>query len=145
MGQWQAGAITALHPYAFAYQVANRTLQTNTVGPLSNLIINYPWLGWLPYLAMIYVETFAIVAVWRPRLQRLWAAALIFFHIGTWLTMTIAFNAQILVLGTLFWLSPFVPPENRLRQVVRELPLVKEGLWLLRSSGVVKMNRAHQD
>lgn len=130
VAQWQDGAITALNPSAFAYQVANRTIQTDTVGPLSNLIINVPWLGWLPYLAVIYLETFAVVAVFRPRLQRVWAAALICFHIGSWLTMTIAFNAQILVLGLLFWLSPFVPAENPMRQVLKEFPLVKELSYL---------------
>jgi len=128
--QWQEGVITALNPSAFAYQVANRTLQTGTVGPLSELIINVPWLGWLPYLAVIYFEMFAIVALFRPRLQKLWAGVLIGFHLGSWLTMTIAFNAQILVLGLLFWFSPFVPAENKPRQVLMELPVVKE-LWAL--------------
>ncbi|MCB0121716.1 MAG: hypothetical protein KDE58_05695, partial [Caldilineaceae bacterium] len=135
IAQWQEGTMTALHPNAFAYQVANRTLQTNTVGPLSRLVIQVPWLGWLPYLAVIYLETFAVVTVWRPRLQRLWAAGLIGFHIGSWLTMTITFNAQILVLGLLFWFSPFVPQENSLRQVLRELPIVKELLRLARDWG----------
>jgi len=128
--QWQAGAITALHPYAFAYQIANRTLQTDSYGPLSALLIAYPWLGWLPYLAILYFETFALVALWRPPLQKLWAAMLILFHIGAWLTMTIAFNAQIVLLGLLLWCSPFAPLQNSLQQVWRELPLVKSILAL---------------
>ena len=129
--QWQAGDITALNPSAFAYQIANRTLQTNTMGPLSALIISTPWLGWLPYLAIIYFETFALAAVWRPQLQKLWAAMLILFHIGSWLTMTIPFNAQILLLGLLFWYSPFAPPQSSIRQIINELPLVKSVIYLI--------------
>ena len=123
--QWQQGVVTALNPNAFAYQIANRTLETNTMGMLSEFTLTYPWIGWLPYLAAIYIETFAVVAIFRPKLHKAWALGLILFHMGTWLTMSIPFNTYLFLVGFIIWYSPFaVNPKSPL-ELVYELPMVK--------------------
>lgn len=128
------GQITPLHPSALARHVADRLLQTFPDAPLGPLAIEYgSWL-WPAMLGTLYLQTFAVVAVARPSLHRLWAAGLIGFHAVTALTMGIDFSPNVLLLGLLFAASPFAPSEDDPGRIVRDLPIFGRGFSRLRAS-----------
>ena len=122
--QLAAGDVHAFHPYAMAHQVANRLLQDNSASVLGPLLLDFPQLGWPLYVSAIYLELFAFMAAFRPSLHRLWGLSLALFHIGTYLTMTITFNQNILLLGLMLVASPFHPPRWRWQRALRDLPLI---------------------
>lgn len=119
-----SGDVHAFHPYAMAHQIANRLLQDDSTSILGPFLLNFPLLGWPLYVSAIYLELFSIIAAFRPSLHRLWGISLALFHIGTYLTMTIAFNQNILLLGLLLIASPFHPPTWHWSDAVRDLPLI---------------------
>ncbi|MEM7802861.1 MAG: hypothetical protein AAF633_26965 [Chloroflexota bacterium] len=112
------------HPYALAQHVAFRLIQTNSQSLLGDLMIDYPLLGTLPFFLVLYLEIFAVVAAFRPTLHRLWGILMIGFHVGTFLTMTINFNINIVLLGFFLLLSPFQPKAVRLQEILSDLPIV---------------------
>ena len=122
--QLLAGEINAFHPYAMAQQVANRLLQDNSNSLIGPFIVENPLLGWPLYLSALYLEFFAFFAAFRPGLHHFWGASLALFHLGTYLTMTITFNENILLLGLLLIASPFHPPNWRWQTAVRDLPII---------------------
>ncbi len=117
------GDISAFHPMAFAYQIAGWMIQAGEAGILGGFILKHPWVGWFPYLLMIYLQTFALLAAFRPRLHRLWAWGLVCFHIGTQVTMGIYFYESILLLLVLFFDTPFAPRGLSWRDIFDDLPL----------------------
>lgn len=116
--------VSAIHPNGLAYQVMGRLLQTNTESIFGPLLLNYPWIGWLPYIGAIYLELFSIVAVFRPRLHPLWGGGLIALHLGNWLLLSIPFTANVVLLALFFLNSPFRPPDFSLVAALRDLPLL---------------------
>jgi hypothetical protein len=120
----------AFSPSALAYHVARRLLETGESTPLAHLLLRHPALGWPANLLTLYLETFAIVAAFRPRLHRLWALGLISFHLGSGLILGIGFYHHVLLLGVLGLASPFAPAFE-LRATLRDLPLFGDGWrWL---------------
>ena len=87
------------------------------------MTIAYPRLGWPLYPLAIYVEVFALLAVFRPRLHRPWGCGLIGLHVGNCCSMGIVFNVNVLLLGLFFVLSPFAPTRLDL-WLWRDLPMV---------------------
>lgn len=100
--QMAAGQAHAFQPDALAILTADRLLQTNVRGLLSEWLIAHPWFGWPLMLADLYLQFFSFWAAFRPVLQRLWAVLLILFHVGAFLLMTIAFTQNVLLLAVLF-------------------------------------------
>lgn len=122
--QLAQGQITPLHPEALARHIADRLLQTHPESLLGDLMIEYGALLWPMMLATLYLQLFALVAVFRPRLHRLWGLGLMSFHTVTGLTMTIDFTPNILLLGILYLASPFAPSGWDLRGMLSDLPLL---------------------
>ena len=110
---------------ALSWTIANRSLQTGTSPLLADFVVLNPLVVWPGFLAVMYVQVFALVATFRPRLHVLWAYALISFHIGTWLTMEIIFIQHALLLTILFVMSPFAPRNEEMSKLIRDLPLEK--------------------
>lgn len=124
------GQITPLHPSALALHIADRLLQTHPESVLGPFMIDHALALWPMMLATLYLQLFAFVAAFRPRLHRLWGFGLIGFHVVTALSMTIDFSPNILLLGLLFLASPTAPRE---RPTVQDLPGVGGvGLAVLR-------------
>ena len=107
----------------FAYQVANRLLQTSSTTVLGPTLIENPWLGWLPMLAAIYVEFVALAVLFRPSLHRIWGFLLIGLHLGAALGLGISFSQNILLLALLFGASPFSVHPVALRLKLSSLSL----------------------
>lgn len=121
--QWLAGEIHTFHPQAMANQISVITLQTGSEGPAGAFMIEHPLWGWLPYVAAVYFELFALWAAFRPPLQRFWGAALILMHIGIQATMGIRFHWNILLLAVFVVASPFAPRRTNWRAAGEALPL----------------------
>ncbi len=118
------GQIGTFHPLAMAYQIAGKLSETNESSLLANFFIKNIWLAWPLYLGSIYLEIFAIYAVIKPDLHKIWGAFLILFHILVYLSMAIPFSFNIFLLGLFFIYSPFAPEKFLLKEVLKQLPLI---------------------
>lgn len=123
--QFIEGDINAFSPYALALLIYSSLQQTNSQSILGIVITDYPLLGWPLYISTIYIELFSVVAVCKPSIHRLWGISLIIFHIFTFLTMKIHFPRNIFLLTLFFVYSPFRLKDYELKQMIRDLPLVK--------------------
>lgn len=130
-GSWKAlaaipqalrGEVHSFSPDGLATHIAHRLLQTNSDSLLGPFFIDHAWIGWPSFVFVLYLQVFALWAVFRPSLHRLWGIGLISFHFMVYLTMSIAFGPPVLLLGLCFVCSPFAG-ELDLRAVASELPL----------------------
>ena len=85
------GAVSSFAPDALPLLVVQKWLQTGDQPLLADLFIQHLWLAWPAHLLVIYVELFALVAVFRRELHQLWGALLISFHLLVWLLLGISF------------------------------------------------------
>jgi len=131
--QLMKGEIHAFAPEALAYQIASRLVKTSSTSVIGPFIINHPLIGWPLYLSAIYLECFAIVAAFRPSLHRFWGLSLIILHLGSYLTMTIGFPRNILLLFLFLVCSPFAPSKNSWRMILHDMPVFG---WAARRIGL---------
>lgn len=139
-GMWKAGGIleqwlrgesvTYLHPHGLAQQIAAKMLEDDAPSVLGPWVVEHPWVGWLPGIAAVYLELFALWIVARPSLHRIWGLGLALFHLATHLTMGVGFPQSTLWLALFLVLSPFRPEETDRRRAIRQLPAF--GRWLHR-------------
>jgi hypothetical protein len=117
------GAVSSFAPDALPLLVAQKWLQTGDQTLPAKLFMEHLWLAWPMHLLVIYVELFALIAVFRRELHQLWGAMLITFHLLVWLLLGISFSYQPVLLALVFVWSPFAPkPHARLLQILRQLP-----------------------
>jgi hypothetical protein len=128
--QIAAGQPNAFMPSALGAHVAQRLLQTDSTSALGAWIIGHPWLTWPLMPVPIYLEFFSFWLAFRPPLQRLWAAALITFHMATFFTMTISFPQSCFLLAIFFFASPWQSANCSSREIVLNLPLFGDLLRL---------------
>jgi hypothetical protein len=122
--EWLSGQAHMLQFDGFSRIVAERLLQTNSHSVLGQWIVGHPWFGWLLFTGAIYLQTTSLIAACRPSLHRIWGTALIFFHIGNALILTIYFPQSIFLLGLFLLASPFAPATFDARQILADLPLL---------------------
>lgn len=131
--QATAGQINPFSMNAFAYQIADWLPQLQTEALLAPFIIYHPVWGWLPYIALIFLQFFSLWVMVRTSLQKVWAFCLVIFHIATYFTMGISFHPLVILDIILFFNSPFVPERLSLRQFVFDLPVLGQVLeWFAR-------------
>lgn len=118
-------------PRGLALQLADRMLQTGTTPLVAHLAINWFWLSWLAYLALIYIQFVSVAVAFRPRLHAAWGYLIILFHLGTWLLMEIAFSENVLFAGLMLVMSPFKPQHNDVRKALCDLPGFGVGIQFL--------------
>ncbi|MBP9669630.1 MAG: hypothetical protein KBE09_05070, partial [Candidatus Pacebacteria bacterium] len=108
-------------------------------------IIAHPEWGWLPYIAIQFIQFFSLWVMVRMSLQRVWAVLLLAFHIGTFMVMGIEFNPLLILVIVMFFHSPFVGNPS-VKELVYDLPVVGQLLeyaprfWVglrERTSGIV--------
>lgn len=118
------GSISSFAPDALPLLVVQKWLQTGDQPLLAELFMQHSWLAWPTHLLVIYVELFALVAVFRPELHVLWGTMLIVFHLLVWLLLGISFAYQPVLIALIFVCSPFAPERRfEIRAIVRQLPL----------------------
>lgn len=89
-------------PEGLAATVADRLLQTNSRSLLGPWLIAHPLFGIPLTLGTVYLQFFSFWIAFRPAAQRPWAVALILFHIGSFLLLSIQFFPSVLLLALLF-------------------------------------------
>lgn len=99
----------------------NQMHESTILGPW---ILNHPASAFLPFLAVLYLQLFSIVAAFRPKLHRLWGLAMIIFQVGTFLTMRAIFTTPTIPLLVFLLTSPFAVSATW-RETLLELPGVK--------------------
>jgi hypothetical protein len=122
--QLALGEVSAFHPHALAYHVARRLLQTRSTTALGAFVVEHAWVGWPLFLLTLYLELFAFVAAFRPRLHRLWGLGLMGLHLGSYLILGVGHAPQVLLLALLGVGSPFAPSATGVRETLADLPLL---------------------
>jgi hypothetical protein len=134
--QWLRGElVTYLHPHGLATQVAAKMLEDDGPTLLGPWIVEHAWVGWLPGVAALYLELFALWAAARPSLHRVWGVGLVLLHLSTHLTMGVGFPQNVLWLALFLVLSPLRPRDGVWWRAARDLPIL--GGWLARGRRVV--------
>jgi hypothetical protein len=111
-------------PSGLTRQIAERLLETNSVSILGPWFIEHPWVGWPGYLATVYVETFALVALFRPRLRAPFAAWLMLFHLFSVFTLTITFPNNFFLLAIFFLVTGMPRSFPEWHDFLIQLPLL---------------------
>lgn len=117
------GRASMFSPDAGALHVATQLLAMHENVPLARAVLEHPYLSYPSFLAVLYLQFFAIVVAFRPHLHRLWGVGLVLFHLGTFLTMRAVFTAPA-VLVMMFLLSSPYAPRFDWKETLRLLPLV---------------------
>lgn len=124
LAQLVQGEPNVFFPDALARHVADRLLQTGSESWVGEILIDHLWISGPLMWFTLYIEFFAIWAVFRPRLQPWFAAALISFHIGSYFSMTIIFPQNCVLLGLFLAAQPTVGGWQKLdiRKLLEDLP-----------------------
>lgn len=118
------GEIHTLAPKGLAIHIAQQLLAKNVSSYLGPWLINHYYVGWLLMLGTLYLQFFALWAVFRPSLHQWWALGLILFHLAIYFTTTINFEQNCLWLALFFLNSPFRPRRFDWQQTLQDLPLI---------------------
>ena len=102
----------------------NRAIDSANFGTLLPYMVEHGYLAQATLWVTVYVELFALLAVFRPHLHRLFGVALIGFHIGSYWIMSISFHDNILMIGLFLVLSPTAPTRFSLSGTIRSLPII---------------------
>lgn len=125
--------LSSLHPDALANLVVKGLVGMDWETPLGHVLAEMPILGWPAYIAVIYIETIALMALFRPALLAPLGWCLMAMHFGIWFFMNILFYLQPLqALMMLAW-SPLRPRQLRAMQVIEELPGIGSLAWYARN------------
>jgi hypothetical protein len=122
--QLSTGQVSVFHPQALAWHTAQRLWQTNSSAVCGEWLVLHPWVGWPLMLGTVYLELFSFWILFRPQWQKIWAAVLILFHIGSYFTMTIIFPQNCFFLGLFFVQPLFLNRAFVWREDWKTLPLV---------------------
>ncbi len=118
------GQLSGFNLSGFSSIVANRVLQSSTKPILGAYFSRTELLGWALFVGTMYLESSSLLIAFRPRLQRLWGASLIFFHLGTQLAMGFTFAGNIVLVGLFLVCSPMVPETVHPKEMFFDLPVV---------------------
>lgn len=91
----------------FASLLADRMLQGHGSTILGWVFVDWPYLGFLPFTAIIILQAISVFVAFIPRLHRIWGLMLILFHFGTALLMDIYFPTHVAWMAIFFVFSPF--------------------------------------
>ncbi len=119
-----SGQANPWQPDGFARVIAERLLETGSTSLVGGWMIDHPWLSGPLLPAVIYLQTMAFVAAFRPALHRGWGLSLILFHLGNSFILTIHFPQSMALLALFFLASPFAPDRLDGRAILLDLPLV---------------------
>ena len=112
-----------LAPDGFVRIMTERALEDTTEIPwLLPFFASQPLLAQFLLLGAVYVQAFALLALFRPHLHRPLGAALIAFHFGTDYLLNIFFH-NIVLLGIFLVFSPFAQGRFSLTGLVKSLPV----------------------
>lgn len=105
---WSRGVPGLFSGRSLPLQVTARAFETAEDPALIDLIVAFPRLSSLLYIAAALLELGALPTVVWPRLAALWALGLAGLHTAIFWSMHIDFSRNAIVLVVLFGLSPFL-------------------------------------
>ena len=120
IGDLLSGRPSWLAPDGLVHVIANATPPAGWL--LSDFLIGHPWLTYGAQLGVLYLEGFALVAAFRPRLLRSWGIALLGMHLAIKATMGISFSGAVIPLMLFVVGSPFARQGSAM-ETVHDLPL----------------------
>lgn len=110
--------------------------QAADIPPLLPLVVSNGYIAQALLLGAVYMQIFALFALFRPHLHRPIGIGLILFHFGTGWLLAIPFDAHIIVNGLFLVFSPLAPKRFWALEFARSLPLLGEplraGAWAAR-------------
>ncbi|MEO1579864.1 MAG: hypothetical protein AAFS05_14425 [Pseudomonadota bacterium] len=122
--------VSSFDPMALPLLVMERWHETGEAPMLGQLFAENLAIAWPAYLLVIYFELVFLVAVFRPRLHRMFGFAFAIFHTGVWLVMGITFPYQPIMVALLFIWSPFAGlHQPSVRQTLAQLPGIDLVVW----------------
>lgn len=124
VGQSFLGKLSAFSIDGFSNLIAKTLIDNGMTTILGSFLVNHPGLAFITFFSGIYFELFALLAIFRPNLHRLWGLALIALHLGSTLILGITFRPNIIILAIFFCCSPFAPQSFRIKQALIDMPLV---------------------
>lgn len=132
---WSSGW-ELLHPDGMVRVLLGRVMMDNgPVPPLLPFLALHDRLLQLALMGAVYLQFFAIFALFRPHLHRPWGIGLILFHFGSGWLLGIFFEYNIAFLGLFLIFSPFAPTVFSLSGLARSLPLLGIPFRLWSGSG----------
>ena len=102
--------------------------QAADIPPLLPLVVANDYIAQALLLGAVYMQIFALFALFRPHLHRPVGVGLILFHFGTGWLLNIPFEAHVVVNGLFLVFSPFAPRGFSGWGFVGALPVVGEAL-----------------
>lgn len=120
IGDLLGGRPSWLAPDGLVYLIANARRPDGAF--LSDFLIGHPWMTYGVQLGVLYLEGFALVVAFRPRLLRPWGIALLGMHLAIEATMGISFSSAVIPLMLFVVGSPFATQGGAI-QTVQDLPL----------------------
>jgi hypothetical protein len=120
IGDLLGGRPSWLAPDGLVYVIANARPAAGWF--LSDFLIGHPWLTYGVQLGVLYLEGFALVVAFRPRLLRPWGLALLGMHLAIKASMGISFSNSIIPLMLFVVGSPFATQGGAIR-TLQDLPL----------------------
>ena len=122
--QFLNGEAHAFSVDAMARHIAYWLPRIENVSALGPFIINHPIVGWPFFVAAVYLQFFALWALFTPSIQKIWAFGLISMHIGTYVTISITFIPSVLILLIFFMDSPFRARHTSWQEIISDLPFI---------------------
>lgn len=126
-GYWKVynSGVELLAPDGFVRILLARLVSdTMSVPPLLPLGVQQEFPMQVMFVATIYVQLFALFALFRPHLQRLFGVVLIVFHFGTDWLINLYFHQHLVFLGLFLVFSPFVPTHFSISSLIKSLPIL---------------------
>ncbi len=126
------GEMSYLNPQSMSVLIASYITKHGYEPPLAEFVIANLWVSWPLILGTIYMQLFAMVALFRPYIISLWLIMILSFHILSIPLLNLPFNAQGIGAALVLVAFPFMRMPNSMGQIVNSLPLVAESIVLLR-------------
>ena len=107
--------------------------QAADIPPMLPLVVANDYIAQALLLGAVYMQIFALFALFRPHLHRPIGIGLILFHFGTGWLLNIPFEAHVVVNGLFLLFSPLAPRGFSWWEFARSLPVVgdvaRAGAW----------------
>lgn len=115
MASWQTlrGQASVFHPSGAARLLEVYVRESGHLGPLGDWLHRVPAVYVSLTLLVTAAQLASVAAAWRPSLHRAAGAAVILFHVATYLSLGIFFKQSVMLAALLLLASPFARLERR--------------------------------
>ena len=129
------GRANAFQIDGFSSMVGRRLLIDDADTIAGTFIVRHEWIGFIAFLATMYIESVSLLIAFRPRLHSIWGGLLVVFHIGTELVLGFVFTQSIVLVSLLLVLSPLSTERAGAWERITDLPIVHALVRRVRALG----------